>query len=44
MAAKKRKTTARKAAVKSKTMAAMQRRGMSKGAAMKMASRAMRKC
>jgi|KBSSwiStaDraftv2_1062776.scaffolds.fasta_scaffold01929_3 hypothetical protein len=38
------KAAKRKTAVKSKTMAAMRRRGMSKGAAAKMASRAARKC
>lgn len=38
------KRTKKKAAVKSKTMAAMQRRGMSKTGAAKMATRAMRKC
>jgi hypothetical protein len=38
------KKTAKKKAVHAKTMSAMRRRGMSKGAAAKMASRAARKC
>lgn len=42
MAAK--KATAKKKAVQSKTFKAMRRRGVSKGAAAKMASRAARKC
>lgn len=42
MAAK--KTGRRKAAVKSKTMSAMRRKGVGKGAAAKMAARAARKC
>lgn len=42
MAAK--KASGKKAAVKTKTMAAMRRRGMSKAAAAKMASHAAKKC